>query len=416
MGEVAQDSKTSSRPPGYGELLRQPGVLAFVIPGAIGRLPLTMRSLGSALLVQELTGSYGKAGLVGAVVTILAAVAAPRLGRFADVNGVRGMVLATLVLQTLASIGLIVAAYRDAPMFLLLVFAALLGASSVSFGSISRAAWTRVVPRGLHLDRAFAFEAIVEEIAFIIGPSAAIPLILQVNPAAGIVASLLITATASFAFARLPASLTQTHMPPAIETSNSGDRKRSVLSVPGLRVLLPSLLLMGVVFGSAELMLVAFSREQGNEAASSLLVAIFAAGSVIGGLSYGWMHWKISLTRRLMFAVTWFAIALIPMIVVNALWLMALTVLITGLSISPSTIATMTLTERITPRSMVTEGFAWLSSAISAGAAIGTLVGGWLIDEFESNGAQTLCVVSGLGAAIVILGGRRWLRTDAAAA
>jgi MFS family permease len=218
------------------------------------------------------------------------------------------------------------------------------------------------------------------------------------------------TAIASIAFARLPLALTQTASRPATGAEDIAKPKQSVLAVPGLRVLFFALFLMGIVFGAAELMLVAFSQELGRESASSLLVAVFATGSVLGGLWYGWKHWALTLTRRLMITVTWFGLALIPMIFAHEIWMMALTVALTGLAISPSTIAMMTLTERITPPEMVTEGFAWLSSAISAGAACGTLTGGVLIDDFGSNGAQVLCVASGLAAAVVILGGRRWLQ------
>jgi MFS family permease len=129
----------TTKPPGYIELLRRPGALSFAIPGVVGRFSLATRSFTAALLVQEVTGSYGKAGLVGGCITLVAAIASPRLSRFADAYGTRVLMVITLAVHLAAGAGLIAAAYMDAPLAILLLMAALLGTSSVSFGAISRA-------------------------------------------------------------------------------------------------------------------------------------------------------------------------------------------------------------------------------------------------------------------------------------
>jgi hypothetical protein len=49
-------SHSSSRAPGYLDLLRTPGALVFFIATLIGRIPLPMRPLGSILLIEQVNG------------------------------------------------------------------------------------------------------------------------------------------------------------------------------------------------------------------------------------------------------------------------------------------------------------------------------------------------------------------------
>jgi predicted MFS family arabinose efflux permease len=290
----------------------------------------------------------------------------------------------------------------DSPLAVLLLMATLLGISSVSFGAISRAAWTRVVARGPELDRAFAFEAISEDVAFIVAPSAAIPLTLSVHPSGGLIASLLLTSVASVWLYHLPDRMIRRPHEENPETASRTGRRRSIFSVPGLRVLLGALFFFGMVFGAIELMLVAFAREVGNEPLATLLLVLIAIGSCIGGLTYGAVRWRIPAIRRLMLLGGAFAIALVPIVFVTNIPLMAVVILFAGFFISPAIIAAMTLTERLTSRQMMTESFAWIGSSISIGAAVGIFGGGRLIDEFGANGAQVFVVSAGFLSTITV--------------
>ncbi|MEJ7838885.1 MAG: MFS transporter [Thermomicrobiales bacterium] len=389
-------------PPGYLELLRRTGVASFAVPGVIGRFSLATRSFTAALLLQEVTGSYGDAGLVGGCITLVAAVVAPRLNRIAAAHGTKLLMIGTLSLHLLAGAGLIYAAYQNASLLVLLLMASLLGISAVSFGAISRAAWTRVVSRGPELDRAFAFEAIAEDFAFIVAPGAAIPLTLAVHPTAGLLASLALTAIASVLLYRLPDRLIRNDADGTVDEDRAR-RRGSVFSVLPLRILLSSLFFFGVVFGAIELMLVAFAREIDQESIATILLVMIAIGSCTGGITYGAIRWKLPLTQRLMRLGFAFAVTLVPIIFATNAWTMGAAALLCGFCISPAIISVMTLNERITPPHLVTESFAWISSSISVGAAVGIFGGGWLIDHYEANGAQLLVVASGFTSTLIVI-------------
>ena len=293
------------------------------------------------------------------------------------------------------------------------IFATLIGMSSVSFGSISRAAWTRVVSRGPELDRAFAFEAIAEDFAFIVAPGAAIPLTLAVHPSAGLIASMILTAIASILLYRLPDRLIRRSSDGSIDDDRSR-RRQSIFSVPALRILLMSLLFFGMVFGAIELMLVAFAREIDQESIATVLLVLIAIGSCSGGIAYGAIRWKLPLTQRLTRLGFAFAVTLVPIIFATNAWTMGAAALLCGFCISPAIISVMTLNERLTPPELMTESFAWLGSSISVGAAIGIFGGGWLIDEFGANGAQVFVVASGFASTIVVIAWRSRLIQEAA--
>src|SRR5690606_14625586 len=108
------------------------------------------------LLVQQLTGSYGMAGLVGATQTLVAAILAPVLARLIDVRGERGVLFWSMMAHVVGVAVLIAAAYSDLPTASMLVGAAIIGGSSVQFGSLSRARWVHSLGRGRALERAYS--------------------------------------------------------------------------------------------------------------------------------------------------------------------------------------------------------------------------------------------------------------------
>ena len=66
------------------------------------------------------------------------------------------------------------------------------------------------------------------------------------------------------------------------------DRSRmGALAVPGIQTLVASMLPVGFAFGALEVALPAFAHDEGRPELSGVLVALWAFGSVTGGLIYG---------------------------------------------------------------------------------------------------------------------------------
>lgn len=391
---------TSAPTISYKSLFDAPGRTWFLTATALGRVPSAMKALACVLLVQQLTGSYGMAGLVGAIQTLVAALLAPVLARLIDLRGERGILLAAMLAHVVGVIALIAAAYSDLPTYSMLVGAAIIGGSSIQFGSLSRARWVRELGRGRALERAYSLESMVDELGFVIGPMLVVPLCIQVHPTAGILASMVFTMAGTFMLVRQPSNTNSVRF--ATPLTSTAEQVTSVVRVPGIALMIASLLCMGVLFGATEIVIVAFAEHQGNPSAASYIAAIFAVGSFLGAIFYGARQWPGATHTKIIITFWWIGLGTIPILLAPSIPFMAMAVFITGLAISPGMIVANLFVEQLAPSSKLTEAFAWLGSAMATGAAIGSIVSGYLVDEFGIRGGQWSAVAGGVACGLIV--------------
>lgn len=395
----------------YTSLFAEPGRAWFVIATAVGRTPSAMKALACILLVQQITGSYGMAGLVGATQTAVAALLAPVLSRLIDVRGERGVLLWAMMAHVIGVVALIAAAYSNLPSATMLVGAAIIGGSSVQFGSLSRARWVHSLGRGRSLERAYSLEAMIDETGFVIGPMVVVPLCLQVHPTAGILASMIMTILGTLMLLRQPRGEENTvRMASAIAPGHKND-STSVVRIPAVRLMIASLVFMGLLFGATEIVIVAFAEHLGQPNAASYVAAVFAIGSLLGAVLYGARQWPGGTAVKIFITFWWIGLGTVPILLAPNIPTMAIAVFITGLAISPGLIVANLFVEQVSPHDKLTEAFAWLGSAMATGAAIGSIIAGYLVDEFGIRGGQWSSVVGGVACGIIVTLGWKLLRT-----
>ena len=361
-----------------------------------------MKALACILLVQQITGSYGMAGLVGATQTLVAALFAPVLARLIDTRGARGVLFWTMLAHVVGVAVLIAAAYSNLHPTSMLLGAFIIGASSVQFGSLSRAYWVHELGRGRSLERAYSLESIIDEIGFILGPIIVVPLCLQVHPTAGIVTALMLIIIGSTMFFRQSQVDTSAQMSASASSTISGS-SQSVMRNPAMQLIALALLLAGTIFGSVEIVVVAFTEHHGQPGAASFVVASFAGGSLIGALVYGARHWPGSIAIKLLVSFGWLGLGTIPILLAPSIPMMILAVFVTGVAIAPTLITGNLFVELVAPPNKMTEAFAWMGSAAAAGVAVGSATAGYLVDEFGVRGGQIGAMTGGLLAALVIV-------------
>ncbi len=384
----------------YKSLFDQPGRASVLIATAIGRAPSAMKALSCILLVQQLTGSYGLAGLVGATQTLVAAMIAPVLARLIDVRGERGVLIWSALAHVIGVAMLIFSAYSSLPDVTMLAGAAVIGGSSVQFGSLSRARWVRELGRGRALERAYSLESMVDEAGFVIGPMLVVPLCLQVHPTAGLLASMILTITGTVLLLRSPSPQSAV----AVSTPISNGQNRggdSVIRIPAIQLIILALLFMGLLVGACEIVIVAFAEHHGQPNAASYVAAIFAIGSLLGAVIYGARLWPGSTRIKILVTYWWIGLGTIPILLAPTPAWMALAVFVTGLAISPGMIVSNLFVEQISPANKLTEAFAWLGSAMATGAAVGSIVAGYLVDEWGVRAGQWSAVVGGIACGLI---------------
>ncbi|WP_037558948.1 MFS transporter [Spirillospora albida] len=392
-------------PSAYRELLTVPGARSFVAAGFVGRMPMSMVGIGIVLLVSAVTGSYGIAGAVTATMSLAFAAGAPLSARLADRHGQR-RVLLPLTLANAASFALFIGlAYAELPTWTLFPTAAAAGVTSVSLGAWVRARWSYVLreaPQRLHT--AFSFESVVDEAIFVAGPMLVTVLATAVHPAAGLAAAALCTLAGSLALAAQPG----TEPPP--NPHPPGTRAGSVARNPGIAVLTPVFLMLGMVFGAIDVGGVAFAEEEGRKALAGVLLGCYALGSGAAALWYGARNWRRPLSRRFLAGLVLLTAGLVPPVLVGNLYLMMAVVFFSGLAISPTIIPGYGLVERLVPPRQLTEGLALVSTSVGIGVAFGSSLSGRVVDGFGARAAFLVPLGCAVVAAVIGIAGSRAIR------
>ncbi|WP_053688216.1 MFS transporter [Streptomyces sp. WM6372] len=375
----AVTTDTSARP-GYGQLLRTPGAIGFVLPGFAARLPFGMLTISILLLVQHTTGSYGSAGIVAAVTGVSMALSAPVMGKLTDRRGQSAVLVPVVLMHSAAVSTLVALALLGAPVWALALAAVPAGASVPQVGPMVRARWAARLEGSPLLPTAAAFESVTDEFTFVVGPVLATALCTGVHPAAGLITEAVLTLAGGLVFAAQRATQPKPHAALA-----GGEKHASALSFPGLRVLIVAFLGIGAVFGGMQVSLAAFSNEIGNPGANGLLYGVFAAGNMTAGIACGAIAWKIGPRRRLLLGYAGLTVAASVLWTAHSMVLLGALGLVVGLCIAPALITGYTMIESLIPANARTEAFTWLTGAVAFGQATAVTLAGRLTDAHGSS-------------------------------
>ncbi|MGG8405411.1 MFS transporter [Streptomyces sp. 12297] len=391
----------------YRALFAAPGTRAFTAAGFFGRMPLSMLGIGIVTMISQLTGRYGLAGALTATLALSAAVLGPQVSRLVDQHGQRRVLRPATLISVAAISGLLTAAQLGAPDWTLFVFTACAGCTP-SVGAMLRARWTtlyRDSPRELHT--AYSFESVMDEVCFIVGPIASIGLSTAWFPEAGPLIS------AVFLLVGVWWLTAQRATEPPPHPRDPGADRRSALRSPGLQVLVATFTATGAIFGSVDVVTVAFAEEQGHKAMASVVLAVWALGSCLAGLAFGLLHLKGRAEPRWLLGICAMAVSMIPLLLAGNLPFLAVALFVAGLAIAPTMVTTMALIEAHVPRAKLTEGMTWTGTGLAVGVALGSSAAGWVIDSAGAKSGYVVSIVAGGAAAAVAFAGYRRLTRPA---
>jgi len=402
---------TPSRlPEPYGSVLGQPGAAAFSAAGLLARLPISMLGIGIVLLVEASTGSYAAAGTVAAVYSVVQALCSPVVARLVDRHGQAAVMRPAVAVHVAGVVALVVLTTSGAPLPALLAAAVVMGSSIGSVGALVRARWAWVLTRAggpvaARLHTAFSLESVVDEVVFLVGPVVVTLLATRAGPAWGLLAAAAaVTVGGAVLFA-------QRATEPAPVRRRAGDPGggRAVLRSGGMVVLVVAFAFLGVVFGSVEVLVVAFTDERGRPGLAGVVLALYAVGSLVAGLVYGALRWRSSDARRFTAAMPLMAVLMAPLVLVDSVVGLALALVVAGVAISPTIISGNALVRALVAPHRLTEGLTWVSTAMGVGISAGAAVAGHAVDRSGAQGALLLPVVAGAGAGVTVLLCARWL-------
>lgn len=385
----------------YRRVLSVPGTWQFSLAGFLGRLPVAMVSLGLVLLVSTQYGSYGLAGTVASAYLLSNAAFSILHGRLIDRFGQHLVLPCVQLLHTLGLVGTIWAVETERHVAVIHVLAAVAGGALPQIGSCVRARWSHVLDDGRSVQTAYAFEAVVDEALFVTGPTVVTFLATAWHPVAGLLAALSCGLVGTLALA----AQRSTQPRPDRQASRRSTREPMPwATVVPLTVVCAAL---GGVFGAAEVVTVAFSEERGLKQWAGPLLGLWALGSLTAGLVTGAITWRTGPELRVRWGILLLALTLVPLPWVTSMPVMAVFLLLGGMAIAPTLIATLAATERVVPRSRLTEGMAILHTGMGFGIAPGAAVAGQVIDAHGASAAYVVPAAAGLLGAVAAWSARR---------
>lgn len=372
----------------YADILKRPGAFAMSSTGFLARFPMSMIGLGEVLLVSSQTGSYALAGALSATGALANAVFGPMFGRAVDRFG-QSKVLPLLVTGHVVFLTLFaVLVKQGAPTWALFLTVILSGGMFPNLGAMTRARWAFLLagdPPALRT--AFALESVLDEVIYVLGPPLATVLAVSVVDwgALAAVGVLLVVGTVLFVRNRRTE-------PPAGGDTHRG--QGSALRYPGILAVALAFVFLGGLFGSFEVVTVAFADEYGVRGWTGLLLGLYALASGISGIVLGALHLRTPLQRQLLWAAAFMAVVTIGFPLIRSPWLLGLQCLLAGLAVSPVLISGFALVERLIPNARMTEGLVWANTGLGVGLAASAALSGWVIDQSGASAAYWICVAS----------------------
>ena len=388
----------------YSTILTRSGARSFTSAGLIARFPMSMVGISTILAVEELYGSYTAAGLVSAASFVAMAVGAPILARCVDRFGQSRIMLPAIVISSTSLAGLVAAASAHMRLGVLTVLATLAGGLTGSMGSLVRARWTAMLTRPEDVHAAFSLEAALDEVAFILGPVLATALcttsVLPVT--SGWLTCLAMQLVGGLWFLSQRATEPAAHPHRPQQAAHDSADHRPVLRYGAVVAAAVVFLLLGAMFGANDVAAVAFATEAGRKSASGLVLAVwgvgsFAAALLYGSRTWGWPLWKQLLAGTMALAVGTSTFSLAPNLVV-----LSVLALLTGLAIAPTLTSGNNIVQVTVAPSQLTEGLAWVSTALNVGVSVGSLLAGQAADAGGSCAAYL--AVAGFAWTAVVAG------------
>ena len=334
------------------------------------RIPSGMLSLAFLIHIERIFDSYGAAGLVLAATSVGQAIAGPLTSRWMGRFGMRTVLIVTLVI---CASGIFLIGFALLPLWAYMLTGLVVGLSTPPVQPAVRTIYPKMVT-GKQLTPLFSLDASAQEIIWVTGPFITVILATQVSPVVAIAVAGAFLVGGGIWFIASP-EVGKVRIPPSRRKLGVVLKNRAVLlsTVGGF-------LLIGSA-ASIEVGVVAVFGEGGTEA--GILFGLWAIASLIGGLSMG--HLPIgpwAMARR--FAIVVVGMAMAPFAL--EFWWLALALLVAGIGIAPVLAVMFAIVSASVKFSETAEAYGWLGTGQLIGAALGSAIAGFLIDEFGPIG------------------------------
>jgi MFS family permease len=388
-------------------VLTSPGVPRVFSASLVARIPSATIGLLLILRVHELGGSYATGGAAAGALALGLAAGAPFVGRAIDARG-QTRVLAACAAAAAAALATLALLPAGTPGGVVIGLAAVTGLAQPPMSACMRALWPSLVGGRERQHAALALESAGIEVVFVLGPAVLGGAVAAYSPALalGLCAALLVGGTA--VFARHPAS--RGWAPASQRPADAA----GALASRGLRALVVTQACIGLSFGAIEVSVAAFCGRAGAASASGLILAVWGAASMAGGLMAARRGAAADPVARLAVLLGVMATADLLLVAAPSPAMLALAIAAAGAPIAPIMATVYALAGDVAREGTTTEAFTWLTTGIGAGLAAGSTLAGALVGA-GAHAGFAVAAAAVAGAAVTVARSRaRALRPAAA--
>ena len=376
----------------YSSLLKTRGVARIIAAQLTARFPFGMLSLAFLLHIERVHDSYGAAGLVLAALSIGQAIAGPLTSRLMGVWGMRRVITLTMLICAIA-ITAIALLPLEIPAAMAVALVA--GLTMPPIQPAVRTIYPKMV-NSKQLTPLFSLDASAQEIIWVLGPVITTFVSTQIGTVWGILLAVVFLVGGGIWFIASP-ELGRVRIP------RSRRKLGAVLAKPPVLLATVVGFLLVATCAAVEAGVVAAFGHDGLEA--GIVLAIFAVGSLVGGLSLG--HVPIgpwALARRMFIVFVGTALAAASLNV----WWLSVTLFVAGVGIAPALAVMFSIVSSSVRFSDTAEAYGWVGTGQLIGAAVGSAFAGFLIDSQGASGAFYVAGVLAVLGFLVPLLGKRW--------
>jgi MFS family permease len=381
----------------YRELLGISGVRPLMAAAFIGRLPFGMSVLSLILLLRAHDFDYAAVGVVTAAAGFSVGVSAPVLGRVVDRVGQTTPLVTMALLTLLTGVVLVAAVAAGAGVVAATVLAFVAGASVPPLSASLRTLIPSLVGQE-RVDTAFALDALMLELVFIVGPLLAATLAAAISPEVGYLTAVALQAGGALWLSALPESRRWRPTP-----REAGVEHRGALATAGIRTMVVTLGVTAIALGVLEIGIAAFAEEHATRDDAGWLFALWSVGSLAGGLWYGGHRWRWPPHMRFLAVGGVMVVGLAPLPLAASMPVFGVLLIVAGLGLAPSTASAYSLIGALAPAGATTEAYSWQIVGYVVGSAAGAWLAGVVVEQV-SVGAALACapLAAALGLAVAL--------------
>lgn len=352
-----------------------------------------MLSITLLLHIQLVYGNYTSAGIILASQSVGQAIAGPLTSRLMGRWGMRPVLLITTVLCTAL---ILVIAFIPMPLLAVAMIAFIAGLLTPPITPAVRTIYPKLVP-GNQVTALFSLDASAQEVIWIIGPVVAVFVSTQLSTVWGLLLAAIFMFLGGIWFIAAP-EVGRVRIP------RSRRRLGAVLGRPTVIIATVTGFFFVASFAAIEAGIVSAFGQEGIE--SGILIAIFSAGSVVGGLLVG--HREVgpwSLFLRMIGIAVGLGLCLVSL---HPIWL-GIALFVGGLGTAPTFAALFTIVTSTVKFSETAEAFGWVGTGQLVGVALGSAFAGIAIDHWGARGGILVSVLCLVFAMVSVLVTVRWI-------